>query len=84
MNVRNKAKIKDGLQLALVWLVWSVISDWHELRTPVLAKGALITVIGGSVLFGLIFGLCFRPLLGFVTSHYPFGNNKRGDFGKSI
>jgi hypothetical protein len=39
--VNNKAKIKDGLVVGLLWLVWSVISDWHELNTPILAKGAL-------------------------------------------
>ncbi len=84
MNVRNKAKIKDGLQMALVWLVWSVISDWHEFRTPLLAKGALIGAIVGSVLMGLTFGLCFRPLFGLVARHYPFGNSKRRDLGKGI
>jgi hypothetical protein len=83
MNVRNKVKIKDGLVVGLLWLVSSVISDWHELHTPILATGALISVIGGSVLFGLIFGLSFRPLLGFAARHYPFGNKERRDFEKN-
>ncbi len=73
MDVRNKRKIKDGLQMGLAWLVWSVISDWHELRTPALTKNALIGVIVGSVLFGLIFGLCFRPMFDFVARQYVRG-----------
>jgi hypothetical protein len=77
MDLRNKRKIKDGLQMGLAWLVWSVISEWHELRTPLLAKNALVGVIGGSVLFGLIFGLSFRPLFGFVARHYVRGNKTK-------
>ena len=79
----NKAKIKDGLWVGLLWLVWSVISDWHELHTPILAKGALTSVIGESVLFGLIFGLSFRPLLGFVARHTA-ENKKRHDLKNNI
>jgi hypothetical protein len=81
MDIRNKRKVKDGLQIGLAWLVWSVISDWHELRTPVLTKNALIGVIGGSVLFGLIFGLSFRPLFGFVARQYVRGNLTKGEVG---
>ena len=81
MNVTTKAKIKDGLVVGFLWLVWSVISDWRELNTPILAKGALISAIGGSVLFGLIFGILFRPLFGFVTRHL-LANKKTREFEK--
>jgi len=67
--------------MGLAWLVWSVISEWHELQTPGLAKNALIGVIGGSVLFGLIFGLSFRPLFDFVARHYGRGNTTKGGVG---
>lgn len=83
MNVRNKARFKDGLVVGLLWFVSSVVSDWHELNTPILREGALITTIGGSVLFGLIFGLSFRPLFGFVTRHW-LGDKERRGFEKDI
>lgn len=81
MNVKNQAKIKDGLQMGLAWLIWSVISEWHELRTPALAKTALISAIVGSVVFGLIFGLCFRPMFDFLARHYVRGNKMKGGVG---
>lgn len=80
MNARNKAKIKDGLWVGLMWLIVSVISDWRELHTPILAKGALIGDIVGSVLLGLIFGLSFRPLFGFTARH--ISEIKKGKTGE--
>jgi hypothetical protein len=77
MNVRYKPRFKDGLMVGLTWLVWSVISDWREINTPILRQDALITIIGESVLFGLIWGFSFRPLLGFVARHW-LGDKKMG------
>ncbi len=81
MDARNKRKIKDGLLMGLIWLVWSVISEWHDLHTPILAKSTVIGVIAGSVMFGLIFGLSFQPMFHFVARHSTYRKKTKGGSG---
>jgi flagellar biosynthesis protein FliR len=76
MTVSTKAKIKDGLSVGLAYLVCSAILDWHELYANGFPLHNLGWLIFSSILFGLVFGVFFRPVFGIASRYYA--HNKRG------
>lgn len=66
--------------MAIFWVIWGVIDNWHAFHTPGMAKAAVIKVIGGAIFMGLFLGLFTR------RQYDPFGRHltiRSGDKSKS-
>lgn len=70
MSDKLRARIMDGIWVALVYLFLSVATDWHSFSTAELAKSNIGGCVLQSCFVGLGFGLFFRPMFNAASRQY--------------